>query len=125
MNESCSECAVPVAEHLLTREEQPELSSHALRNPLEDQLLRLLSAVHAHSLSVLCKVVLPPLLLQELLRLSKEGKQFHEMQQLKSNYNNLLFCQNPALITQHQIKIHFLHAPESMTNIILYNSGLN
>lgn len=68
------------AEHLLTRKEQPELSSHTLRDPLEDQLLRLLSAVHAHSLPILCKVVLPRLLLQELLRLSKERKQFHELQ---------------------------------------------
>lgn len=88
--------------HFLTREEQPELPSHALRNPLEDQLLRLLSAVHTHSLSILCKVVLPRLLLQELLCLSKEGKLFNGMQRLKYKYCNLLFCQNPALSITHQ-----------------------
>lgn len=49
--------------YLLTGEEQPELSSHALRDPLEDELFGLLRAVHAHPLSVLCKVVLPRLLL--------------------------------------------------------------
>ena len=63
-----------VSWRLLTGEQQPELSSHALRNPLEDQLLRLLRPVHAHPLSILCKVVLPRLLLQKLLCLSREGR---------------------------------------------------
>lgn len=55
----------------LTREQQPELPSHALRNPLEDQLLRLLGPIHAHPLPVLGEVVLPRLLLQELLSLGR------------------------------------------------------
>ena len=63
-----------LSEHLLTREEQPQVPSHALRNPLEDELLRLLRAVHTHPLSELCEVVLPRLLLQELLRLNKQGE---------------------------------------------------
>lgn len=49
--------------YLLTREEQPQLPSHALRYPFEDQVLRLFSAVHAHSLSKLSEMVLPGLLL--------------------------------------------------------------
>lgn len=63
----------------LTRKQQPELPSHALRNPLEDQLLRLLSPIHAHPLPVLGEVVLPRLLLQELLSLSRShyGKEFN------------------------------------------------
>lgn len=59
---------------LLTREEQPQLSSHALRDSLKNKLFRLLCAVHANSLSEFCKVVLPCLLLQELFRLDKRGK---------------------------------------------------
>lgn len=56
-------------EHFLTGEKQPELSPHTLRNPLENEFLRLLCAVHTHPLSVLGKVVLPCLLFQKLLRL--------------------------------------------------------
>lgn len=55
--------------NFLTRKEEPQVSSHALRDPLEDQVLGLLGAVHAHSLPVLCEMVLPRLLLQGLLRL--------------------------------------------------------
>lgn len=58
---------------LLTGEEQPQLSPHALRNALENKLLRLLCPVHTHALSILRKVVFPRLLLQELLRLGKGG----------------------------------------------------
>lgn len=56
----------------LTGEEKPELSSHVFRNALEDQLLGFFSTVHAHSLSILGEVVLPCLLLQKLLSLSKD-----------------------------------------------------
>lgn len=55
----------------LTRKEKPQVSSHALRNPLEDQVLGLLGPVHAHSLSILSEMVLPRLLLQKLLRLRR------------------------------------------------------
>lgn len=55
----------------LTGKEEPQVSSHALRDPLEDQVLGLLGAVHAHSLPVLGEMVLPRLLLQELLRLRR------------------------------------------------------
>lgn len=65
---------VGVAWPALTREEQPQLSSHALRDALEDELLGLLRAVHAHALTVLCKVVLPRLLFQELFRLCSKIK---------------------------------------------------
>ena len=58
----------------LTGEEKPELSSHVLRDALQHQLLGLLRAVHAHALAVLRQVVLPCLLLQELLSLTKERK---------------------------------------------------
>ena len=55
----------------LTGEEQPELPSHVLRDALQHQVLGLLRAVHAHALAVLRQVVLPRLLLQELLSLTK------------------------------------------------------
>lgn len=64
--------AWPRRHRALTGEEQPQLSSHALRDPLEDELLGLLRAVHAHALPVLGKMVLPRLLLQELFRLSSK-----------------------------------------------------
>lgn len=54
---------------MLTGEKQPQLPPHALRDPLEDQLLGLLSAIHTHTLSVLSEVVLPRLLFHELFRL--------------------------------------------------------
>lgn len=64
-------CAV-VGGAWLTREEQPQLSSHAFRDALEDELLGLVRAVHAHALTVLCKMVLPRLLFQELLGLCSQ-----------------------------------------------------
>lgn len=65
---------VGVAWLALTGEEQPQLSSHVLRDALEDELLGLLRAVHAHALTVLGKVVLPRLLFQELFRLCSKTK---------------------------------------------------
>lgn len=56
----------------LTGEEQPELSSHVLWDALEHQIFGLLRTVHAHTLAIFCKVVLPRLLLQELLGLGEE-----------------------------------------------------
>ena len=62
----------------LTGEEEPELSSHVLWDALQHQLLGLFCAVHAHTLAVLSQVVLPRLLLQELLSLTKDKiKQCH------------------------------------------------
>lgn len=56
----------------LTREQQPQFSSHVLWDSFEHQFLGLLRAVHAHALPVLRKVILPGLLLQKLLRLSTQ-----------------------------------------------------
>ena len=60
----------------LTREEQPHFSSHVLRDAIEHQVLGLLRAVHAHTLAIFCKVVLPCLLLQELLSLHQRGQRW-------------------------------------------------
>lgn len=62
----------------LTREEQPQFPPHVLRDAFEHQVLGLLCAVHAHTLAILCKVVLPCLLLQKLLGLNQKG-QWHKI----------------------------------------------
>lgn len=54
----------------LTRKQEPEVSSHVLRDALQHQLFGLLRTVHAHSLTVLGKVILPSLLLQKLFSLN-------------------------------------------------------
>lgn len=77
----------------LTRKQEPEVSSHVLRDALQHQLFGLLRTVHTHSLTKLGKVILPSLLLQKLFSLKIFKREDETLIESKKNLKNSITLQ--------------------------------